>query len=83
LGTSRNGSYFVLLLHKAAQPPLHDDDPSCSDYNNWIPITYPTTFTPLLGQWIFFLVLQIGGMEVAHSLECGLDGVVSLGAVAS
>jgi hypothetical protein len=45
-----------ILLHKAAESPLHDDDdPSCSDYNNWIPITYPRiTFTRLLGQWTFF-----------------------------
>ncbi len=50
MGTSINGSYFVLLLHKAAEPPYDDDDddPSCSDYNNRIAITYPTTFTMIL-----------------------------------
>ncbi len=67
-------------LRKVAQPPLHDDDPPCSDYNNWIPIiTYPTTFTSLLGLWTFFWFCKLGEWEVAHSLVCGLDGVVSLG----
>jgi hypothetical protein len=54
-----------ILFHwcvRAAQPPLHDDDPPCSDYYNWIPITYPTTSLSLacLVNGLFWVLQKLG-----------------------